>query len=53
MEQVASAVNLIVWNVWDRPRQSPQQLCRINDYYQKRNRASYKSRRRRYESIAL
>ncbi|MCY2930784.1 MAG: hypothetical protein NTV86_15060 [Planctomycetota bacterium] len=50
---MANVVNLIAWNVWDQPRQSPQRLCDIQCYYQKRNRASYESRRRRMTAIAL
>ncbi|HUS92237.1 MAG TPA: hypothetical protein VM695_10330, partial [Phycisphaerae bacterium] len=48
-EQVADAANVIAWYVWQRPAHSKEDVCRINQYHQWRNEASYASRRKRNE----
>jgi len=39
--------------VWGQPRQSLARLVKINGYYQRRNRASYASRKKRMKAVAL
>lgn len=48
-EQVATAVNAIAWRLWNRLAHDLTILCATLNYYQRRNQASYDSRKKRFQ----
>ena len=52
-EQVATAVNAVAWRLWNRLAHDLTILRDILAYHQRRNQASYDSRKRRFEKDTL